>query len=83
MNKDKDDIRSINYNNHHTKFGLFKFFDIGIFLSNYENRFKFWETPTLPPPSGFSTPITFCKRLVITSDGVLVIVAVQRAPSTI
>ena len=76
----------INYNNYHAELGLFKFLISVYFSQNYENRRKFLGNtyPSAPPPSpsGFTKPITFCKRLVITGDGVLVIVAVERAPLT-
>ena len=80
-------LDQINYNNHHAELGLFKFLISVYFSQNYENRRKFLgntypSAPPPPSPSGFSTPIAFCKRLVITGDGVLVIVAVERAPLT-
>ena len=73
----------INYNNYHAELGLFKFLISVYFSQNYENRCNsLGNAYPSAPPSGFSTPIAFCKRLVITGDGVLVIVAVERAPLT-
>ena len=70
----------IDYNNHHAELGLFKFLISVYFSQNYENRCNSFgkRLPFRPP----STPIAFCKRLVITGNGVLVIVAVERAPLT-
>ena len=63
MNKDADDIRSNNYNNHQAKFGLSTFLYPYISFKITKTGLNFWETPTLPSPSGFTTPIAFYKSL--------------------